>query len=290
MKILVTGSNGQLGNEIRLIAKLYKEYEFIFTDKNDLDIVNSSSLDHFFNNNSIDYIINCAAYTAVDDAESYPKLANEINHIAVRQLAEIAKLRNIKLIHISTDYVFDGSLYRSYQEIDNTNPQSVYGITKLNGEKALLEIAPEAIIIRTSFLYSSFGSNFVKTMLELGRTKNKVSIVCDQIGSPTYAKNLADIILEIISHKIITNCYTPPQIFHYSNEGKVSWFDFAKKIFQLEDILCEIQPIKSLEYKTKAVRPMYSVLNKEKIKNTFDIVVPKWEDSLIECLKKIKEN
>jgi dTDP-4-dehydrorhamnose reductase len=290
MKVLVTGSNGQLGNEIRLIAKLHKECEFIFTDKNELDIANRSSLDLFFKNNSIDYIINCAAYTAVDDAESYTKLANEINHIAVRQLAEIAKLRNIKLIHISTDYVFDGSLYKPYQETDNTNPQSVYGLTKLSGENSLLEISPEAIIIRTSFLYSSFGNNFVKTMLELGRTKNKISVVCDQIGSPTYAKDLADIILKIISHKAITNCYKPPQIFHYSNQGEVSWYDFAKKIFQLGDILCEIKPIKSLEYKTKAVRPMYSVLNKEKIKNTFDIVIPKWEDSLIQCLKKIKEN
>ena len=287
MKILLTGSNGQLGNEFRLISKLHDDHQFIFTDIEELDINNNLALDDFFRKNHFDFIINCAAYTAVDDAEQHTKIANDINHIAVKKMANIAKLRKIKIIHISTDYVFDGRLDRPYIEDDETKPESVYGTTKLKGENALLNIASEAIIIRTSFLYSAFGSNFVKTILELGKTKKKIKVVCDQIGSPTYARDLASAIIEIINHKSVSNYLHPPQIFHYSNQGAVSWHEFAETICKIENIDCKVLPIKSIEYKTAAKRPMYSVLNKAKIKDTFDIVVPKWEDSLRECLKKI---
>lgn len=283
--ILVTGSHGQLGSELKDISKDY-QYNFFFTNKDSLDITNEEIIKNFVKSNNIDIIINCAAYTAVDKAEEDTDNANKVNHLAVENLAQVSKDNNIKLIHISTDYVFDGTNYKPYSEDDTTNPQSVYGQTKLDGEKALQEINPSnSIIIRTSWVYSSYGNNFVKTMLRLGKEKESLGVIFDQVGSPTYAKDLAKTILDIIPH--ISN--NKVEFYNYSNEGALSWYDFAKEIMRMAKLDCSINPIETKDYPTPAKRPHYSLLNKSKIKKEFNISISYWKDSLDICLQQLGE-
>ena len=280
--ILVTGGNGQLGSELKEIASNYPDYNFLFTDVKDLDITNHTAVAAFIKSNNINVIINCAAYTAVDKAESEPKLSDAINHLAVANFAQIAKDNNIKLIHISTDYVFDGTNHKPYVETDTPNPKSVYGVTKLDGELAMQQINPaNSIIIRTSWVYSKFGNNFVKTMLRLAETRDEISVVADQIGSPTNAADLAEAILNILPQ--ISN--ETVELFHYSNEGVCSWYDFAKAIFEIDGLTIKANPIESAQYPTPAERPFYSVLNKKKIKEKYKIKVPYWKDALIKCME-----
>ena len=283
--VLVTGCKGQLGSELQELSGAY-EYNFYFTDRDSLDIIDKESVANFIKNNSIDIIINTAAYTAVDKAEEDQENADKVNHLATNYLAELAKEHNIKLIHISTDYVFDGKNYKPYNEGDITNPNGVYGATKLAGEKAMQEINPKnSIIIRTSWVYSSFGANFVKTMLRLGKERDSLGVIFDQVGTPTYARDLAKAILEILpqinSDKV--------EIYHYSNEGVLSWYDFAKEIIRMAKLECKINPIETKEYPTPAVRPHYSLLNKAKIKKEYNIEIPYWKDSLDACLKTLGE-
>ncbi|NBK99433.1 MAG: dTDP-4-dehydrorhamnose reductase [Erysipelotrichia bacterium] len=286
LNILVTGSNGQVGQELQVLAKSYP-HAFFFTYKNQLDISDPEALAYWVEKHVINAIINCAAYTAVDKAEREENVADAINHQALHHLVTIAKKKHIKLIHISTDYVFDGMHFKPYIETDHTNPQSVYGKTKLDGEMALLHVKlPNSIIIRTSWVYSHFGHNFVKTMLRLGSEKESLGVVCDQIGSPTYARDLAKVILEILPY--IDNAQT--EIYHYSNEGVCSWYDFAKEIMQVVKLTCKIIPIETKAYPMPAKRPHYSVLNKAKLKQAFDVEIPYWKDSLVECLKKMDES
>ena len=276
--ILVTGGYGQLGSELKEIAPNYRDYNFLITDVKDLDITNHTAVAAFIESNNITVIINCAAYTAVDKAESEPELADAINHLAVANFAQISKDKNIKLIHISTDYVFDGTNHKPYIETDTPNPKSVYGQTKLDGELAIQQINPaNSIIIRTSWVYSKFGNNFVKTMLRLAETRDEISVVADQIGSPTNAADLAEAILTIlpkISNETI-------EVFHYSNEGVCSWYDFSKAIFEVEGLPIKVNPIESSQYPTTAERPFYSVLNKHMIKESYQVKIPFWKDSLI---------
>ena len=287
--ILVTGSNGQLGSEIRELSSAFT-YNFFFTDRETLDIADKNAIAAFIEKNNINAIINCAAYTAVDKAEADEVNADTINHLAVRTMAEIAKEKNIQLMHISTDYVFDGKNYKPYNEEDLTHPNGVYGATKLAGENAIVEInPPNAIIIRTSWVYSSYGNNFVKTMLRLGKEKESLGVIYDQVGTPTYAKDLAQAILEILSNHSELDVKSQVQIYHYSNEGVLSWYDFAKEIMRMAKLECVINPIETKEYPTPATRPHYSLLNKSKIKKDFGITIPYWKDSLDECLKKMGE-
>ena len=282
--ILVIGGNGQLGSEIKSLSMDYSGYYFQFIDIEDVDITDESQLKDFIGSRNFDVIINCAAYTAVDKAESEYKLANKVNHLAVGYLAKIAKENEIKLIHVSTDYVFDGTNYSPYVETDKVNPQSVYGLTKLKGEEIMSKINPSnSIIIRTSWVYSSFGNNFVKTMLRLGQEKERLNVVYDQIGTPTYAKDLAGCILDIVPD--ITN--ENVEFYHFSNEGVTSWYDFAQEIMKLSNLSCEILPIETTDYPTPANRPHYSVLNKKKIKETFGVKIPYWKDGLIRCLNEM---
>jgi dTDP-4-dehydrorhamnose reductase len=244
-------------------------------------------MEDFFENQKFDAIINCAAYTAVDKAESEAELADAINHRFVAMLAKIAKRDDSKLIHISTDYVFNGQNHRPYVENDPTDPQGIYGKTKCAGEKAILDVSPKnTIILRTSWVYSAHGNNFVKTMLRLGRERETLSVIFDQVGTPTYARDLASAILDILPQ--INN--GKPEIYHYSNEGAASWYDFAAAIFELSDIPCQVNPITTDQYPTPASRPHYSLLNKAKIKNDFNLKIPYWRDSLKECLVKLGEN
>jgi len=290
MNILVTGSTGQLGSEIHAISHNYPDYDFTFATREILDLGNLCKLEDFFDNNSFDVIINCAAYTAVDKAEEEADLANTINHRGLSLLAKIAKKKNTALIHISTDYVFDGTNHKPYNEEDEVNPQSVYGRTKLDGEKALLNIEGlNAVIIRTSWVYSSFGNNFVKTMLRLGKERDELGVIFDQVGTPTYARDLAAALLQMLNDKCLM-FNEKVEIYNYSNEGVASWYDFAKAIFELSDINCDVKPIETTEYPTPATRPHYSLLNKAKIKNDSDLLIPYWKESLSRCLNIIEQN
>ena len=281
--ILITGANGQLGNEIKKLSPLFPSFSFFFTDIEQLDLLNKLSIKEFIAANEIDYVINCAAYTAVDKAEDEPRLCMLINRDAVGNLAEAAK-GEARIIHISTDYVFDGRGNTPLKETDTPNPQSVYGRSKLEGEQILLENSPESIIVRTSWLYSAFGNNFVKTMLHLGKERSSIRVVNDQFGSPTYAEDLALTLLNIISFSEKEAEFLPG-IYHYSNEGVCSWYDFCLKIFKLAGLKnCVIEPIPTSEYSAKAARPLYSVFDKTKIKNTFSIEIPEWEQSLKKLL------
>ncbi len=271
-KILVTGANGQLGTELQKILP-----KAIFADVDVLDITDLSAVKKFISNNQIDTIINCAAYTAVDKAEDDQETAKKINEYGVRNLA----LSGAKIIHISTDYVFDGNNYKPYLPEDEANPISVYGRTKRAGELAVLDNAKVAVIIRTAWLYSAYGNNFVKTMRRLGAEKENLNVVTDQIGSPTFAGDLAQAIVDILPQMNEKN----KGIYHYTNEGVCSWYDFATEIMRLSGLNCKVNPIASSAYPTKAIRPFYSVLNKEKIKNVFNIQIPNWKESLIKCLK-----
>lgn len=285
-KILVTGSNGQLGSELRALSLFYPQYEFTFADRGTLDLSNLCKMEDYFTDKTFDVIINCAAYTAVDKAEAEYELADTINHRFVSMLAKIAKINHTALVHVSTDYVFDGRNYRPYVETDPTDPQGAYGRTKRDGENAILAVAPaNTVILRTSWVYSAFGSNFVKTMLRLGRERDSLGVIYDQIGTPTHARDLAAAILDILPQ--INNA--APEIYHYSNEGAASWYDFAKAIFELSGVECTINPLTTDQYPTPAVRPHYSLLNKAKIKNDFNLVIPYWKDSLKQCLEHLGE-
>ncbi|MDF1880898.1 dTDP-4-dehydrorhamnose reductase [Sulfurimonas sp. MAG313] len=280
--ILVTGANGQLGSEIQALSKAYSQYEFTFTNKDTLDLSNLCKLEDFFDSKSFDIIINCAAYTAVDKAEEDQDKAKILNHKSVNLLSKIAKNRDISLIHISTDYVFDGTSHIPYTEDMKTCPQSVYGQTKLDGENAIIEVNPKnSMIIRTSWVYSSYGNNFVKTMLRLGKERDSLGVIFDQVGTPTYARDLAQVILDAVP-KLKNDSV---EIYHYSNEGVCSWYDFSKAIFELSHVNCEVNAIETFQYPTPAKRPSYSILNKSKIKKEFEISVPYWKDSLKDCLK-----
>jgi dTDP-4-dehydrorhamnose reductase len=286
LNVLVTGSNGQLGSELRELSLNYN-YKFYFTTSKDLDISKHQEVRNFIIENNIDTIINCAAYTAVDKAEEDKELANKINHLAVKNLAMLCNEFGIKLIHISTDYIFDGKNFKPYNEEDIVNPNSVYGQTKLDGEKAILDYnLKNSIIVRTSWLYSSFGNNFVKTMIKLGKSKDELGVIFDQIGSPTYARDLAKAILDILPN--IKN--EKVEIYNYSNEGVLSWYDFAKEIMKMAKIDCIINPIETFQYPTPATRPHYSLLSKSKIKKEFNITIPYWKDSLDKCLTKLGVN
>jgi dTDP-4-dehydrorhamnose reductase len=290
MRILVTGKNGQLGKSIQKTAgeensNSQNTNDFVFVGREELDLSKNSSIANYFNNNKFDIIINCAAYTAVDKAEDEKVLANQINHLAIKQIAEIAKKQQTKLIHVSTDYVFDGESNKPYIEADVTNPINIYGKTKLAGEQALKEIMPtDAIIIRTSWVYSEFGNNFVKSMLRLGKQRDEISVVSDQTGSPTYATDLANAILEIIQNKIFKEAGQTTQIYHYSNEGEISWYKFAQEIFELSDIQCSVNPITTEQYPTPAKRPKNTLMNKDKIAGTFSVNIPDWNFSLNICI------
>ena len=283
--ILVTGSNGQLGSEIRELASKYS-YNFFFTDRNNIDITSKNSIRNFCQTNSINVIINCSAYTAVDKAQSDIENADLVNRKAVKKLSIVAKELNIKLIHISTDYVFDGKNFKPYVEEFQTNPQSIYGKTKLDGENEIRDINPlNSIIIRTSWVYSYYGNNFVKTMLRLGKEKEELGVIFDQVGTPTYAKDLAKVILDIVpqieSSKV--------EIYNYSSEGVLSWYDFAKEIMKMAKLNCKINPIETYQYPTPAKRPHFSLLNKSKIKSKFNLEIPYWKDGLDDCLKRLGE-
>jgi len=282
--ILVTGAKGQLGSELREISSKHLNYNFSFTDVEELDITDHHSVKTYVIENSIQIIINCAAYTAVDKAENELELNNAINHLAVANFAAISKEKSIQLIQISTDYVFDGNNNKPYLETDQTSPQSIYGKTKLAGENSVQTINPKnSIIIRTSWVYSSYGNNFVKTMLKLGKEKKELGVIFDQVGTPTYAGDLAKTILEILP-KIKNN---DVEIFHYTNEGVCSWYDFAQAIFEISKNSIKINPIETSQYPTTAKRPFYSVLNKTKIKSMFNIEIPYWKNSLIKCSLKL---
>ena len=283
--ILVTGSNGQLGSEIKELSGNYF-YSFFFTNRDNIDITSKDNIKSFCQENNINVIINCAAYTAVDIAESDIENADLINRKAVKKLARVSEELNIKLIHISTDYVFDGRNFKPYCEEFQTNPQGIYGKTKLDGENEMRDINPKnSIIIRTSWVYSSFGNNFVKTMLRLGKEKESLGVIFDQVGTPTYARDLAKTILDILPK--IEN--SKVEIYNYSNEGVLSWYDFAKEIMRMAKLDCKINPIETFQYPTPAKRPHYSLLNKSKIKSAFNIEIPYWKDSLDECLKTMGE-
>lgn len=286
MNILVTGANGQLGSEIRDLATNFIELNLVFKDLPDLDICNFLELEQFVDENKIDSIINCAAYTAVDKAEEDSVIAQKVNAEGVLNLVNVLKKVNGKLIHISTDYVFDGESFLPYKESDPVSPVGVYGNTKREGELAVINSDIDGLVIRTSWLYSSYGNNFVKTMLRLGESKDELGVIFDQVGTPTYARDLALTCLTILSNKKINS---KGNLYHFSNEGVASWYDFAKAIMAIGNVNCKVSPIETKEYPTPAKRPHYSVLNKSKIKNDFGIEIPYWRDSLKECISKIKK-
>lgn len=284
-KILVTGAHGQLGNAINKIASEFTDLEFLFTDADTLDLTNSQAVNSFFENNDFQYVVNCAAYTAVDKAEGEIDLCTKINRDAVGILSKACGGKEIKLIHISTDYVFDGKNYKPYTEEDATQPQSVYGQTKLEGENLALLNNRNTVVIRTAWLYSEFGSNFVKTMIRLGQEREWLNVVADQVGTPTYASDLASAIISVVRSVDFI-----PGIYHYTNEGVCSWYDFTKVIHRMTNIHCDVHPIDSTDYPTPAKRPYYSVLDKKKIKATYALQIPYWEESLAKCIEIIENN
>ncbi len=287
MNVLVTGGNGQLGSELKQIAFQYPELDLIFTDVEELNIINKDKILSYIQEHNIKLIINCAAYTAVDKAESEVDKARLINAKAVENLVKACELCSAKLIHISTDYVFNGETFCPLKESDQVTPLGVYGDTKLVGEQFVVASYIEGLIIRTSWLYSSFGNNFVKTMMRLGVERESLGIIFDQVGTPTYAADLAGAIMSIISGN--EKLDKKGKVYHYSNEGVASWYDFALAIFELSGIHCVVNPIESSEYPTPAKRPYYSVLNKQKIKSDFNISIPYWRDSLSSCLREIEK-
>lgn len=287
INILVTGSNGQLGNEIRQLTTQFSNCSFVFTDVGELDISDIEAINKFPGIHYFDCIINCAAYTAVDKAETDQEKAMLINAVAPGNLAEIAGKIDALLVHVSTDYVFDGTNHQPYKETDEPCPVSVYAKSKFEGENEIIKKASKALIIRTSWLYSTFGHNFIKTIMKYGKERGKLNVVYDQIGAPTYAADLAKTILEIIPKVLDKKGVT---IYHYSNEGVTSWYDFAKAIVEFSKIECEINPIETKDYPLPAQRPFYSVFAKDKIKADFGITIPYWRDSLQKCIMKLNQN
>ena len=282
MNILITGCNGQLGNEIQLLQAQYAQHTWLNTDVNELDITDKAAIERFVEANEIDGIVNCAAYTAVDKAESDPQLARKLNADAPAFLAEAVAKRGGWMVQVSTDYVFNGTKHTPYVETDEPCPNSIYGQTKLEGEQAVSKLCPNAMIIRTAWLYSEFGNNFVKTMIRLGREREQLGVIFDQVGTPTYAHDLATAIMTAIDKGI------KPGVYHFSNEGVTSWYDFTKSIHRLSGInTCQVSPLHTAEYPTPACRPAYSVLDKTKIKDAYGIEIPHWEESLAKCIAKL---
>ena len=282
MNILITGCNGQLGNEMQLLEKDFSEHQWFNTDVEELDITDQLAIEQFIQENQIDGIVNCAAYTAVDKAESNKELCTSLNTVAPAYLAAAVDKRGGWMIQISTDYVFDGTKHTPYVETDTPCPDSVYGSTKLAGEFGVQKFCRRSMIIRTAWLYSTFGNNFVKTMLRLGKERQELGVIFDQIGTPTYARDLAKAIMAAIAQGI------QPGVYHFSNEGVISWYDFTKTIHRIAGITsCHVRPLHTAEYPTPAKRPAYSVLDKTKIKETYNIEIPYWEESLKECIEKL---
>lgn len=282
-KILITGGNGQLGSELQVLSKVYTQFEWVFTDWEELDLCDLEHLESELTKINPQIIINCAAHTAVDRAESEFELSDVLNHQSVAILAKWSNANSSKLIHVSTDYVFDGTASTALTEIALPNPINVYGVTKLAGEKACLQENPNSIIIRTSWVYSSFGNNFVKTMSRLMQERDSLNVVNDQIGSPTYAADLAQAIMTIITHK-----NWQAGIYNFSNEGEISWYEFALAIKEIGGFSCEVNGIPSSAYPTPAKRPQYSLLDKTKIKNTFGVIVPDYKESVKKCMELLK--
>ena len=289
MNILVTGSNGQLGSEIKDVVTNYKDFKIFFRDLPELNICNADALNTFILNKNINAVINCAAYTAVDKAEEDTETAKRVNAKGVFNLVKAMENVNGKIIHISTDYVFDGTKTLPYDEEDIVNPIGVYGNTKREGELAVINSSIEGIVIRTSWLYSAYGNNFVKTMIRLGKEKKKLNVIFDQIGTPTFAGDLANTCLAILSNEQ-NRIDKAGKVYHFSNEGVASWYDFATAIVELGSLDCKVRPIETKDYPTLAKRPHYSVLNKTKIKTDFNIEIPYWRDSLEKCIEKLKSN
>lgn len=282
MNILITGCNGQLGNEMQRLEKENSQHTFYNTDVAELDITNQEAIEAFVAEKEIDCIVNCAAYTAVDKAESNKELCTALNTVAPAYLAAAVEKRGGSMVQVSTDYVFDGTHHTPYVETDTPAPDSVYGSTKLAGELGVQKFCKRTMIIRTAWLYSTFGNNFVKTMIRLGREKQELGVIFDQIGTPTYARDLAVAIMTAINKGIV------PGIYHFSNEGVISWYDFTKAIHRIAGITtCKVRPLHTSEYPTPANRPAYSVLDKTKIKQTYGIEIPYWEESLAECIKEL---
>ena len=283
MNILITGCNGQLGNEMQLLEKDYPQHKFYNTDVAELDITDQAAIDSFVADNEIDGIVNCAAYTAVDKAESSKALCTSLNIVGPAYLAAAVEKRGGWIVQVSTDYVFNGKAHTPYKEDDTPSPDSVYGSTKLAGELGVQKFCKRSMIIRTAWLYSTFGNNFVKTMIRLGKEKQQLGVIFDQIGTPTYAGDLAIAIMTAIEKGIV------PGVYHFSNEGVISWYDFTKAIHRIAGITtCHVLPLHTSEYPTPANRPAYSVLDKTKIKQTYDIEIPYWEESLAKCIEKLK--
>lgn len=284
MNILLTGCNGQLGNEIQLLEKDYGQHRFFNTDVAELDITNQLAVADFVGRNEIDGIINCAAYTAVDKAEDNKELCTTLNTVAPAYLAAAVEKRGGWIVQVSTDYVFNGKAHKPYVETDTPSPDSVYGSTKLAGELGVQKFCKRAMVIRTAWLYSTFGNNFVKTMIRLGKERAELGVVFDQIGTPTYAGDLAKAIMTAVEKGI------KPGVYHFSNEGVTSWYDFTKAIHRIAGITtCKVRPIHTSEYPTPANRPHFSVLDKTKIKETYDMEIPYWEESLHKCIERLKD-
>ena len=284
MNILLTGCNGQLGNEIQLLEKDYGQHRFFNTDVAELDITNQLAVADFVGRNGIDGIINCAAYTAVDKAEDNKELCTTLNTVAPAYLAAAVEKRGGWIVQVSTDYVFNGKAHKPYMETDTPSPDSVYGSTKLAGELGVQKFCKRAMVIRTAWLYSTFGNNFVKTMIRLGKERAELGVVFDQIGTPTYAGDLAKAIMTAVEKGI------KPGVYHFSNEGVTSWYDFTKAIHRIAGITtCKVRPIHTSEYPTPANRPHFSVLDKTKIKETYDMEIPYWEESLQKCIERLND-
>jgi dTDP-4-dehydrorhamnose reductase len=292
MKILILGKNGQLGKSMKkALATKNSNDEYIYTSRSDIDMLDSESISNFFDGHKIDIIVNCSAYTNVDKAENEEFIANQVNHLAVEKLAVIASLKNIRLIHISTDHVYDGKKQEPYSEKDYTCPLNIYGKTKLKGEMAILRILPSnGIIIRTSWLYSEYRQNFVKTILKKSQENSQLKIVTDQISNPTYSYDLAKVIINMIETDIFKKINNETQIFHFSNEGSCSWYEFSKKIFEFAEVECNINPIKTIDYNRVANVPKNTSLNKDKVKEILNLKIPEWEDSLYECIQAINHH
>ena len=282
MNILITGCNGQLGNEMQLLEKENPQHTYFNTDVAELDITDQAAIEKMVMDHAIDGIVNCAAYTAVDKAEDNQELCRKLNSLAPGYLAAAIEKRGGWMIQISTDYVFDGTNHTPYTEEAPTCPNSVYGVTKLEGEQAVQRNCPKSMVIRTAWLYSTFGNNFVKTMIRLGKEKPELGVIFDQIGTPTYAHDLAVAIFAAINQGVV------PGVYHFSNEGVISWYDFTKAIHRISGITtCHVRPLHTSEYPTPASRPHYSVLDKTKIKTVYGIEVPYWEESLEVCVRKL---
>lgn len=281
--IIVTGSGGQLGSELQEIAPNFPDLNFVFTDYPELDLTKDKDVEAAFKSEKYDYCINCAAYTAVDKAENDKKLADKLNAHACETLAKLCKTHGTVLIHISTDFVFSGEAFRPLKETFVTNPVNYYGLSKLKGEKHIQSRLKNHFIFRTSWLYSTYGANFVKTMLRLGKEKDELNIISDQIGTPTYARDLAQVIMHVINTES-----TNYGLYHYSNEGTASWYDFTKAIFEYANKATTVNPIPTEKYPTPAKRPHYSVMDKSKFKDVFGMEIPYWRESLKDCLKKME--